>query len=469
MRILLALAALSFGGVATAAPLTLGHQGRVNDSAGTPVDGSHAVTVALYTAEVGGSAIWSDTFSAVDFTDGYYSLILGSGAALSASAFDVDDVFVGISIDSGPELGRLRLNSAPWALNARSVSGGVVNASEVKINGTTVITSTGQIASGALPPSADTLAALQCGNGQGVAWNGSAWGCVGLGGGAIAAEDIASGTMDIARLPVGTTSGTVAAGQHTHSAADITSGVFDPARLPAIPRPDGSSAAQFGYSCAAILRENPRAVTGEYWIRPTDTGAAWKAHCEMDLLGGGWLDVVKTFHITGADVPALASYFFQKEVDPENQIIISAATNASSVKGILIRTVDNDHEAGFYLNPSKLRFTSATMTYRMQGADEGYRCGHGNWIPLSGPGYDGGLNSYLVACPTGYSCIQGTPTNGRDAPIHVQDFTVNGLTNTNQLLAWSGSSTGPQSLNCARDGAIPTDTPAAFFEKLLLR
>lgn len=478
MRILRTLAALALlAPAAYAAPLTLGHQGRLSDSGGAPLEGDHSVTVSIYASSAGGSALWTDTFSAVAFENGYYTLTLGSGAALSASAFDTDDLWVGISVDSGPELGRIALTSAPYAIQASkamSVAGGTVDATSIAVNGTTVIDGSGAIAMSALPASladgdADTLASITCSTGEGIAWNGSTWACQALGGGQIAAEDITSGTLDIARIPVGTTASTVAAGNHAHSAADITSGVLDAARLPAIPRPDGSSATQFAYSCESALRENPRAVSGEYWIRPTDSGNAWKAWCDMDLEGGGWIDVVKTFHITGADVNALAAYFFQKENDAQNQIIVSAASNVSSVKGILIRTVDNDHEAGFYLNPSKLRFTSARMSYRMQGSDEGYRCGHGNWIPLSGPGYNGDLASYLVACPTGYTCIQGQPTNGRDAPILVSDYAYNGMTNTTQLFAWSGSATGAQALNCARDAQIPTDTPAAFFFKLLLR
>jgi hypothetical protein len=47
-----------------------------------------------------------------------------------------------------------------------------------------------------------------------------------------AAGDITSGTLDIARIPTGTTSSTVSLGNHTHAASAITSGTLDIARIP---------------------------------------------------------------------------------------------------------------------------------------------------------------------------------------------------------------------------------------------
>jgi hypothetical protein len=46
-----------------------------------------------------------------------------------------------------------------------------------------------------------------------------------------AAADIASGTIDIARIPTGATSSTVSIGNHKHAATDITSGTVSTARL----------------------------------------------------------------------------------------------------------------------------------------------------------------------------------------------------------------------------------------------
>lgn len=55
---------------------------------------------------------------------------------------------------------------------------------------------------------------------------------VSLGNHTHAAADIASGTIDIARIPTGTSGTTVSLGNHAHSAASITSGTLDAARIP---------------------------------------------------------------------------------------------------------------------------------------------------------------------------------------------------------------------------------------------
>ena len=55
---------------------------------------------------------------------------------------------------------------------------------------------------------------------------------VALGNHTHAAADIASGTIDIARIPTGSTGTTVSLGNHVHSATGITSGVLDIARIP---------------------------------------------------------------------------------------------------------------------------------------------------------------------------------------------------------------------------------------------
>ncbi len=147
MRTILALALL-LPATALAIPMQLTHQGRLFDNTGGALDGSHDVSLTLYDAPSTGTNLWSET-QTVTFDNGYYTLMLGadSSNALDASTFDGDSVFLGIAIDSGPELpGRAQLVSVPYAyraLNADTavnLSGGVVDATEIRINGTTVIT-----------------------------------------------------------------------------------------------------------------------------------------------------------------------------------------------------------------------------------------------------------------------------------------------------------------------------------------
>ena len=108
------------------------------------------------------------------------------------------------------------------------------------------------------------------------------------------------------------------------------------------------------------------------------------------------------------------------------------------------------------------------VSYRMQGSDPSNHCSTGSWIPLNGPGWNGGTTSYLAACPSGYSCIQGTASNGRDASI-ATSYTTDTLDWTDTLLTWSGSNYQPTSSGCARDNQIPSTLPALWLHELRIR
>lgn len=70
--------------VAHAAPVQLAHQLRVVDATGAPVNGAHQVSVELFAAATGGSAVFSESF-AVQLDGGYAAVLLGSGVALDSA------------------------------------------------------------------------------------------------------------------------------------------------------------------------------------------------------------------------------------------------------------------------------------------------------------------------------------------------------------------------------------------------
>jgi hypothetical protein len=229
MRPSLLLLAASLATSAIAAPLHLSHQGRLFDSTGGAIDGPHDLSIALYDAPATGNVLWSDSMTAVDFSMGYYAIDIGGGATLSASAFDGDDVWMALAIDGAPALTRVKLaTSAASADTATSVSGGVVNASELRINGTPVIDSSGDL----IALSGGSLSDLSCTIGQVPTYGGAAWGC----GPALpththSASDIDSGTLAIGRLPIGFSGTDVAAGDHNHALPNLT-GVLDAGQIP---------------------------------------------------------------------------------------------------------------------------------------------------------------------------------------------------------------------------------------------
>ena len=225
MRSLFALAlALTLPLTASAVPLELTHQGRLLDSAGTALSGSHDVDVTLYDAPSGGNVLWSGTHTGVLFEDGFYSLVLGTTDALDASTFDGDAVYLAIAIDNGSELSpRQGITSVPYAIHAstaRDVVGGIADVSEVRVGGGTVIDSDGNIPYSHLTGAPTTLSDLSCSDGELAQYTGSSWSC-----GTPAANDDASalttGVLSPDVIPIGNTADQVAAGNHRHDIGDV--------------------------------------------------------------------------------------------------------------------------------------------------------------------------------------------------------------------------------------------------------
>ena len=326
---------------AQAVPLDLTHQGRLFDSSGVPLNAPTDLTVSLYGSATGSDVLWTETFTDVDFEAGYFSLTLPD---VDGPAVDADELWVGIAVGSDAELSRIVVNSVPFALRAGSVSGGVVDATEVRVDGQTVIGADGTIDYGQLvnlPDTSDTLSELGCSGGDvAVMDDASQWSCVDQADLAVNGSSLV-GTVDVSALPVGNSSGTVAAGDHTHTAADVgavaTSGgtvtgalsvtdALDAASVQvtgdggtcdsgavgtfAVYRgqpvycdgtdwqllstravKDGSNEGRAASSCAAALADFPGSTDGVYWLK-SGSSAAFEAYCDMS--NGGWTLVMKT-------------------------------------------------------------------------------------------------------------------------------------------------------------------------------
>ena len=83
-----------------------------------------------------------------------------------------------------------------------------------------------------------------------------------------AASDVASGTLDIARIPTGTGASQVALGNHTHDASDITSGTLDLSRIPT-----GTGASQVALGSHTHDSYMGAASDGTYYGLATPAGA----------------------------------------------------------------------------------------------------------------------------------------------------------------------------------------------------
>ncbi|MBK8557239.1 MAG: hypothetical protein IPL65_16390 [Lewinellaceae bacterium] len=118
---------------------TLSVQGILKKSNGVAVeDGNYGIVFKLYTAETGGTAIWTETQSNVEVSSGIYSAVLGVVNPLTVP-FD-QLYYLGITVGSSELTPRILLTSAPYALSLigqtnKFPSSGKVQADSIQVNG----------------------------------------------------------------------------------------------------------------------------------------------------------------------------------------------------------------------------------------------------------------------------------------------------------------------------------------------
>lgn len=144
--------ALLFVSIAATAevPGRLAYQGRLLKSDGSPEAGSKSFTFSLYPTKTGGTApLWTET-QTLGLSDGYYATFLGAAQSFGAGLFDSSTLYLEVAVDGVALSPRQEVATVPYALLAGGVSGGVVDAAEIKVGHTTVIDSTGKLAGSAI-------------------------------------------------------------------------------------------------------------------------------------------------------------------------------------------------------------------------------------------------------------------------------------------------------------------------------
>lgn len=121
------------------AQASLSIQGILKKSNGVAVeDGTYNITFRLYSAPVGGSALWTEIQNGVEVSSGIYSTILGNTTALNIPFNQI--YYLGVTIGSSELSPRIQLTSAPYALSLIGVnnqfpSSGLVKADSIIVNG----------------------------------------------------------------------------------------------------------------------------------------------------------------------------------------------------------------------------------------------------------------------------------------------------------------------------------------------
>ncbi len=202
---------LFFLSAAFAVPVEMTHQGELLNLDGSAVTGSHVLSFKIYGEESGGASLWQESV-VVEVSDGFYSAQLGATTPLDSTLLAQHPLFLELTVDANaPMSPRHELTSVPYAVMsdvAESVEGGSVNATDVSINGTPIIDSSGnwvgpEISGGggsstpgtiswsnvtSIPSDIadgdnDTLSSISCNNGEVLGWDGGQWLCLAMSGG----------------------------------------------------------------------------------------------------------------------------------------------------------------------------------------------------------------------------------------------------------------------------------------------
>ncbi|MDB4976809.1 MAG: hypothetical protein JWN48_5150 [Myxococcaceae bacterium] len=95
--------------------------GTVSNKDGTPLEGSHAVTLRLFGQETGGSSVCATPQLKVDFTAGRFRIELPSGAGGCSEAIASTSVWTELTVDT-ETMPRSRVGAVPFAVRANTAS-----------------------------------------------------------------------------------------------------------------------------------------------------------------------------------------------------------------------------------------------------------------------------------------------------------------------------------------------------------
>jgi hypothetical protein len=112
---------------------TVNYQGRLADSGGTPINGSRAMTFAIYDAASGGNLIWGpETHAAIPVSNGLFSVGLGSqtSGGIPTTAWN-SDRYLEITVGGETLSPRELIRSVPIAGMALTVPDGTIGANQI--------------------------------------------------------------------------------------------------------------------------------------------------------------------------------------------------------------------------------------------------------------------------------------------------------------------------------------------------
>jgi len=115
---------------------TIAYQGRLADSAGTPLTGTYGMIFRLYDAASGGAPLWEEQWTGsngVQVSDDLFNVMLGSLTPIPQSVITGhDSLYLGITVGTDDEMvPRVQLGSVPFAVHALTVPDGSVSTAKL--------------------------------------------------------------------------------------------------------------------------------------------------------------------------------------------------------------------------------------------------------------------------------------------------------------------------------------------------
>ena len=109
-------------------PHLINYQGMLTDNAGNPITEPRNLTFTIYDAPTSGTALWTETHTAVPVENGLFNVILGGATTpIPDSVFDSPERYLGIKVETDPELvPRIQLTSVGYAYRALTADSATV-------------------------------------------------------------------------------------------------------------------------------------------------------------------------------------------------------------------------------------------------------------------------------------------------------------------------------------------------------
>lgn len=125
---------------------------------GTAKNGTVSMVATIYNAITGGTNLWTETHASVPVTNGVFNIALGSVVPLEVPDFTGAPIYLGIAINSQPELPRTRLLASPFAMRAAEADHAATADAAAdgiwSLNGSDAFRTTGNVGIGTSTPSA---------------------------------------------------------------------------------------------------------------------------------------------------------------------------------------------------------------------------------------------------------------------------------------------------------------------------